>query len=190
MHVKDIYSGKTMICMKRVRHKKDSIMLCKIEHAIDASVPYLLVALLIITSIDMFYAEMAEAYANQIELIDELVISLFLIDLVFKYRRARSIPEFFKSHWIDIIAVIPFYMMFRLVDEFVLTSELVKESQQTIHIVEGVEKEAVTAARDAKEIKVVARSEKMLREVRILSRVPKLAKAAGFFENPKHVRNS
>jgi len=159
-------------------------MLYKTEHAIDASVPYLLVALLIITSIDLFYAEMAEQYAHQIELIDEAIISLFVIDLAFKYRRARSIPEFIKAHWIDIIAVIPFYMIFRLVDEFVLTSELVKESQQTIHIAEGVEKEAATAARDAKEIKVVARSEKMLREVRILSRAPKLAKAAKFLEHP------
>lgn len=176
--------------MKRARHKKDSSMLCKIEHAIDTSVPYLLVALLIITSIDLFYAEMAEQYAFQIELIDEIIISMFIIDLAFKYRRAKSVPEFVKSNWIDIIAVIPFYMMFRLVDEFILTSELVKESQQTIHIVEGVEKEAASAARDAKEVKTVARSEKMLREVRILSRTPKLAKAVSFFENPKHVRNS
>lgn len=179
-----------MICMKRARHKKGIDMLHKIEHAIDASVPYLLVALLIITSIDIFYAEMAEQYASQIELIDEIIISLFIIDLAFKYRRARSVPKFLKSHWIDIIAVIPFYMIFRLVDEFILVSEVVKEGQQTLHIAEGVEKEAAVAARDAKEIKVVARSEKMLREVRILSRAPKLAKAARFFENPKHTHNS
>jgi len=176
--------------MKRAMHKKDSGRLYETEHAIDASVPYLLVILLIITSIDMFYAEMAEAYMAQIELIDGIIILLFVIDLAFKYRRARSVPEFLKSHWIDIIAIIPFYMMFRLVDEFVLTSELVKEGQQTLHIAEGVEAEAAAAAKDAKVVKMMTRSERMLREVRVIARFPKFVKAAYFFEHPKHAHSS
>lgn len=93
-------------------------------------------------------------------------------------------PQFIRSKWIDIVVVLPLYMMFRFVDEFLLTSEVVKESQQTLHIADEVEKEAAAAIKDAKSAKIVTRSEKMLREVRILGRVPKLAKAARFFENP------
>ncbi|MBU4451343.1 MAG: ion transporter [Nanoarchaeota archaeon] len=173
-----------------MNHKKDSRMLHKIEHAIDAAIPYLLVALIVITSIDMFYAEMAEQYAFQIGLIDEIIISLFVIDLLFKYRRAQNFPKFLKKNWIDIIAVMPFYMMFRLVDEFILASEVVRESQQTLHIAEGIEKEAATAAKDIKGAKMITRSERMLRELRVLSRVPRFAKAARFFEKPKHLSNS
>ena len=172
--------------MNRAVHKKNRGTFQKIETAIDASVPYLLVILVIITSIDIFYAEMAETYSLQIEIIDTSVIGLFAIDLIFKYHRAKSTPRFIRENWIDIVAVIPFYLVFRLVDEFVIASELVREGQQTLHIAEGVEKEAATAAKDVKTVKIVTRSERMLREARVLGRVPKFISASRFFEKPKY----
>lgn len=182
--------GKEINFMNRAANKKGGSLLHKIEHAIDISIPYFLVILLIITSIDIFYAEMAHEYAYEMEIIDTAIISVFVADLAFKYKRARNFPEFVKFNWIDILAVMPFYMMFRFLDEFILTSEIVKDGQQTIHIADGIEKEAASAAKDAKGAKIVTRSEKMLREVRILSRVQRFAKVVHFFENPKHKHNS
>lgn len=186
--------------MKHAMNKKSNGVMRGIETAIDASVPYLLVILLIITSIDIFYAEMAHTYSNEIVLIDNAVIWLFIIDLLFKYHNAKNAPRFIKENWLGIFAVMPFYFIFRFVDEFVIASELVKEGQQTLHIAEGVEKEAATAVKDIKGAKIITRSERMLRELRVLSRIPRFAKAARliphfakavrFFENPKHVRNS
>ncbi len=39
---------------------------------------------------------------------------VFLIDLVFLYRRSQNFGEFFKKNWLDVISVIPFSMAFRL----------------------------------------------------------------------------
>lgn len=156
----------------------------KIEHFVDKSIPYLLVILIIITLIDVFYVEIAERYLHTIEFIDNIVIAFFITDLAFKYKRASNIPQFIKNNWIDIIAVMPFYFMFRLVDEFLVASELIKESQQSLHVAAGVEKEATTAAKELKDAKMITRSEKMLKEIKIFSRIPRFVKALDFFEKP------
>ena len=162
----------------------------RLESWIDTSIPYLLVALLVITAIDIFSPEIAEEHLLEMEIADNFIISLFVIDLAFKYRKARSMPKFIRSNWIDILAVIPFYMIFRFVDEFILTSELVRESQQTVHIAAGIEEEAAKDIKELKSAKAITRSEKMLRELRILGRVPRIAKAAHFFEGPgSHEKN-
>ena len=161
----------------------------RIESAVDASIPYLLVALVLLTVIELFSPEIVEAHFNEIAFADNSIAIVFAADLLFKYSRSKNLPQFVKRNWIDILAVMPFYMMFRLLDEFLAASDLVNKGQQTIPLVIDVEREAAKDMREIKEAKLVSRSERMLREIRILSRFPRLAKAAHFFEKPDHKTN-
>ncbi|MCX8147419.1 MAG: hypothetical protein N3D84_03050 [Candidatus Woesearchaeota archaeon] len=53
-------------------------------------------------------------YKNIITAIDYVIILIFVADLVFIYRKLRNPKLFFKTSWLDIIAVIPLGIIFRL----------------------------------------------------------------------------
>ncbi len=66
-----------------------------------------------------FYAELSPTAKRVVELLDWVVIILFLIDIVVLWRERESAPQFFKECWPDIIAAIPvtksFFGLFKLV---------------------------------------------------------------------------
>ena len=160
-------------------------ILSKAEIIVDKLIPYLLVGLIIIIGIEIFFPVVAETYPSTIQLADNVVIGFFIVDLAFKYRRAKNVSEFIKSNWVDIIAVIPFYLFFRVMEEFVLVSNVVKEGQEVAHVASGIENGAACATKELRNFKMITRSESMTREIRVLERMPRLLKAVHFFEKPK-----
>ncbi len=154
----------------------------KIEHIIDKSIPYLVLVLLVIIILDIFYKNVYESYYLYIEAIDIFIILVFVIDLVFKYRRVRNVKDFLKRYWLEIFAVFPFYLMLRVVEEFVLLfriSQTVEEGQRILH--EGVE--LTRLSREGE----LARTTRLSRIFRPFQRVPRLLEASEFFEKPsKH----
>lgn len=151
----------------------------KIEHIVDRSIPYLLVLLLFIIAGDLFYSKQLERYSVYIHTLDALIIGVFAVDLVFKYRRARSIPDFLKKHWLEIIAIFPFYLVLRLVEEILLIariSETVSEGQRILH--EGVEVTRLTRGEE------LTRAGRISRIIRPFQRVPRLLEGSKFFEKP------
>src|SRR3989344_2607295 len=166
--------------MKRRRKKllkKASRKLETLEQNIDRIIPYALVILLFIIIGDLFYAEELEPYDFYIHGVDIVIICIFLIDLGFKYRRSRNIPEFFKKHWLEIIAIFPFYLVLRLVEEVLLIarlSETFGEGQRILH--EGVE--VTRLSREAE----ITRAERLSRIFKPIQRVPRALESARFFE--------
>ena len=83
----------------------------KIEHYVDKSIPYLLGLLLIMIILELVYKTEAEKYSLYIDIIDYFIIFVFVIDLAFKYNRTRNVKKFLKTYWIEIIAILPFYLV-------------------------------------------------------------------------------
>lgn len=151
-----------------------------LEHFIDKIIPYLVLILLIIIVGDLLYSEPLEKYAIYIHTIDWIIIIIFAIDLIFKYRRVRNVKNFIKKYWLEIIAIIPFYLAIRVVEEiFLLTriSEAVSEGQKILH--EGVEISKLSNAER------LARTERISRLFKPFQRVPRLLESAKFFEKPE-----
>lgn len=151
----------------------------KVEYYADKSIPYALIVLLIIIIGDFFYSEQLAPYATYIHILDGIIIMLFVVDLYFKYKRARNIPEFLKRHWLEIIAIIPFYPILRLVEELLLIariSETVSEGQRVLH--EGVEISRL--AREAE----LAKETRLSRIFRPVQRIPRLFESSKFFDEP------
>lgn len=96
----------------------------KIEHFVDKSIPVMLVILTVLIILE--FTKYGVIYHDYILLVDYVIVSFFVVDLIFKWNHIRNFKEFVKLYWIDIIAVFPFYLIFRafyLVREIVILSE-------------------------------------------------------------------
>lgn len=83
-----------------------------VELIVDRSIPFLLVLLAVLIIVD--FTHFGEAHHHIIVWIDNFIIAFFIIDLLFKWNHATNAVNFIKLYWIDIIAVFPFYLIFRL----------------------------------------------------------------------------
>jgi hypothetical protein len=158
------------------------IFLHKIELFVDRIIPYLLVILLAIITIDIFFSEIYESYHVQIQIIDYIIIAFFIVDLSFKYARVRKIPEFLRKYWLEIIAVFPFFLVARIFEEIAgifMASEEMATVQSVVH--EGTRAEEIAAK--------TGRSTRFARIIRPVARLPRFAKALHFFKKPKKHRH-
>ncbi len=165
----------------------------KVEHFIDKTIPYLVLVLLVIIIISFFFHETALRYHIQIEKIDMLVVAVFIADLVFKFIRVRKIKKFIRLYWIDILAVFPFYLVVRLVEEVYLVfrlSETVQETQPLIHIWTEVaskeagmmEKETGKLVREAENFGKFTRSGFAVRFMKPITRIPRMLRILPYYE--------
>ena len=165
----------------------------KAEIISDNIIPYLVLILLILIVLDIFYHEKILPYQNQILILDYFIVIAFIIDLSFKYYRVKDYKMFLKKYWLDIIAVFPFFLIFRLVEEIILltrVSEGLAESQKVLHT--GVEigrisREVSEEARVLREIQEASRLERTSligRIIRPVERLPRIWRMLHFYEKP------
>ncbi|MBW2971767.1 ion transporter [Candidatus Woesearchaeota archaeon] len=187
--------------MKRWMHK--------IEVIVDKAIPPCLLVLLVIIILDLGFPEMVEHYHlhQYIVVADYIIIGIFVLDLIFKWQRTRHIPLFLKKYWLDILAVFPFFLVFRLFEVAAgAFSFVVSESTQTFQAVlhEGLEvekegarllreaerftKEGGRVAREAEKLSKLSRSSRFMRFLRPIMRIPRFFKAVPktmkFYEKP------
>ena len=136
------------------------------ENFVDKAIPYLLIVLLGIIIVEIFFHDIAVEYHTLITVLDYLIIAFFLVDLGFKFHRVKKIPKFFKKYWLEIIAVFPFFLVFRFFESFAGVYFAVQDlvlPQKILH--EGVEVERIVAreSRIARIFRPVARSPRLLK---------------------------
>lgn len=108
-----------------------------------------------------FHFEDYEPYAT---IADYFIISLFIVDLGFKWRHVHNLRKFFQFYWLDILAVFPFYLLTRTYlgfAQFLGGADL----QEVLHTVAGLRE-----SRILKEIKVL----RTLRGIKLGQRIIRL----------------
>ena len=154
-----------------------------LERIIDKLIPPALLVLLVILILEFFFSHDVEPYHIYIEILDFLIISIFVIDLIFKYNKTKNIPLFFKKYWLEIIAVIPFFLVFRALEGlariFGLVEETAREGQKVLHTGLEISKEFSRAGFEAEEVVRLNRGERFARFLRPLARIPRLFKFLG-----------
>ena len=148
----------------------------------DFLLPYTLILLILIIIAEFFFVSFYAAHHVIFEVLDWVIISIFAVDLGFKFHRAKTFPVFLKTSWLDIIAVIPFFLVFRVFEALGVLSRVADFSSEAQHIISA----SAEAEREAKALRRAARSEQFLRFLRPLLRTPRLLKAVHFFEKPSH----
>jgi len=95
----------------------------KLDKVIQLLIPPSLVLLLIVTIIELFY-NISSRTAFFIDVFDIYVIIIFAIDLYFRWFETPKFIPFVKKHFLDIIATIPFNLIFLGIEGLVLIRAL------------------------------------------------------------------
>ena len=146
----------------------------KIELWVDKIIPYLLVLLFFVIIGEIFFAHEIEPYRVFVSIIDGFIIFIFVIDLIFKYIRIRNFPKFFRSYWLEIIAIFPAFLVLRVVEEFAIILNL----EESI----GLSQEVIKVG--DRTIPRASRMHYFSRFIRPLARLPRFLKAFSFYEKP------
>lgn len=159
----------------------------KVEYIVDKSIPFTLILLGILLIIEFFFVEIAEEHYLVISILHNLIVFIFILDLIFKYLRIRKFKKFLKECWLDILVVFPFYLVFRVIEEIILITragEEVTRFQGIFHL--GRESsEVVKELESAGKIEKLERMTRLRRFLRPLLRMPRMIKAFIFYEKPK-----
>ncbi len=162
----------------------------KIERFVDKAIPYLIIILFGIVIVDVFYHETSLKYASTIFALDATIVTIFVIDLIFKYQRVRTIPMFLSLYWIDILAVFPFFLVLRLFEEILLLSESsISALRNLFHAGLIFEEQVIVGEEAARTAELIAKEGRLslfVKWFRPLRRLPRLFKAFSFFEHPEH----
>lgn len=151
----------------------------KIEIVVDKLIPFLLFILILIIISEISFHDFMVKYHQVVQVLDWFIVVVFVLDLIFKYLRIRNFPKFLRASWIEIIAVFPFFLVFRFFEGFIGLFggiEGVSQTQKIIHIGEGLEREVISAEEAAR----IGRAERLSRFLRPMARSIRLFK----FESP------
>lgn len=101
-----------------------------------------------------------------LEIADGLVIVVFVIDLIFLAIAAKSAKFFFRNYWLDLLAVLPLNLLFRVLSPLfrgAVVAEEVVVGQKLFH-------ESVEAERLAKEGRLLRYVRVGVRALRIVAK--------------------
>ena len=173
---KSVYKQEKEYLERLFEHHEHHSPFSKLEHLVDAVIPYLILLLLVLIIGEFAFKEFFHQYEHQIEILDKFIIIVFIIDLVVKYLRVRQVPMIIKHFWIDILAVFPFYLFFRFGETFLgLSQAAVGDTQMIVHESVEIEKEAARIAQETEKagraIKEAGKTSRLIREGEEISKV-------------------
>ncbi|MBU2497031.1 MAG: hypothetical protein KJ767_03160 [Nanoarchaeota archaeon] len=139
-----------------------------IEKFVDKCVPYLLILLAIVIILDNPLWSLVDLheYETPVLIFDTIVVLFLVADLVFKWYHIRNVKKFFRFYWLELIAVFPFYLVFRI---YVFAAEIAKAGEEVNRILH----EAILTreANLLREARFVQEAEKTLIESRPFTRM-------------------
>ncbi|MFO7793543.1 MAG: hypothetical protein R6V35_01040 [Candidatus Nanohaloarchaea archaeon] len=138
-----------------------------------------LIVILIVILMEIFLPDLAHKYHTAILVADYSAISIFVVDLGFKFKRASEWEGFVKKYWLEIIAIMPGFILFRVLDTIFVITRSAELSQDAIHL--ATRSERLAAIAGSGELSRAARLERLTKG---LTRTPRLAKAFSFYDEP------
>ena len=170
----------------------------RIEVIVDKAIPYLVFILLFIIVGEFTSHDFMEQYRVYVTIADYVIIATFLIDLAFKFYRVRNVKLFLKKYWLEVIAVFPFILVFRLFEEVALILRLTEPLEQSQKVLHGVTEigrlgDEQKIIRELQELERGTRAFRSIQEGTRLSRtsmflkffrLPRLARAIPLYEKP------
>lgn len=140
-----------------------------------------LIVILIVILMELFLPDLAHKYHAAILVADYSAISIFVVDLGFKFKRASEWEDFVKKYWLEIIAIMPGVILFRILDTIFVITRSAELSQDAIHL--ATRSERLAAIAGSGELSRAARIERLTKG---LTRTPRLAKAFSFYDEPSN----
>ena len=146
----------------------------KVEHYNARLITPALVVLLAIIIFELFIPVENHTIELIVKIADALVIAVFIIDLIFLAKKAKSVKFFFKNYWLDIIAVFPFVLFFRLAEStyrVAIATERLTIGQAILHETVEASKSAKVLAKSGKFVRMGARILRIVTKSRLFTKV-------------------
>ena len=132
----------------------------KVEHYNRKLIFPALIVLLGIIIIEIFGHVVDPTFQLFIEITDYIVITIFVIDLIFLAIRSKNARFFFRHYWLDLLAVFPFSLVFKIVEQTYLSAA----AAERVFLGQGIVHESLEAER------IVAKERKLVRLLRAFPR--------------------
>jgi len=149
----------------------------RVRDVTDMLVGPALVIILAVILLEIFLPDLAHNYHTEILVADYAAILVFVVDLGFKFQRATEWESFLRKYWLEIIAIMPGFIVFRVLDTFFVITRSAELSQDAIHL--ATRSERLAALAGGSELTRVARFERVMLG---LARTPRLARAIDFYK--------
>ncbi|MDP3699172.1 MAG: hypothetical protein Q8R47_06330 [Nanoarchaeota archaeon] len=146
----------------------------KVEHYNAKLIPPALIVLLGIIIFELFVHIENHTVELIVKIADAMVITVFIIDLIFLAKKAKSVKFFFKNYWLDIVAVFPFVLFFRVVESayrVVLATERLTLGQAILHETVEASKSTKLLAKSGKVVRIGARLLRVVAKSRLFTKV-------------------
>ena len=133
-----------------------------------------LMVLLVIIIYELFFQ--VENYAIELffNIADTIVVTIFVIDLIFLAHRTRSVKFFFKKYWLDVVAVFPFMLLFRVLESvylIALATERLTLGQAVLHETVEASKSTKIFLKSGKLVRIGARIIRLVTKSRLFTKV-------------------
>lgn len=167
-----------------------------LEHFVESSIPWLVFILLLIIvgefsdTLNIFGWEWIERITiffehnkTAVMIIDDIIIAFFVIDLYFNFFKKATVWSFLKSSFIDIVAIAPLGLIFRISE--------ISEAQSIIHVGADIEREAAKTLAEGEALAKLVRTEELAktirlsrgaRTIRIIARLPRIFRLYRLFD--------
>lgn len=155
----------------------------KVEHYNSKLIPYALVLLLGIIIFELFVHVENHTIELMVKIADALVIAVFVVDLIFLAHKAKSAKYFFKNYWLDILAVFPFVLFFKLAESayrVALATERLTLGQAILHETVEASKSTKILAKSGKVVRIGARILRAVTKSRLFTKVHHGRKKKGY----------
>ncbi len=146
----------------------------KVEHYNAKLIPPALVVLLAVIIFELFIHVENHAIELIVKIADALVIAVFVIDLIFLAKKAKSVKFFFKNYWLDIIAVFPFVLFFNLLESayrIAIATERLALGQAILHETVEASKSTKVLAKSGKVVRIGARLLRIVTKSRLFTKI-------------------
>lgn len=162
------------------------------EVFVDKAIPYILILLLFVIFLEIFYPEKFEQYYTLINIFDLFIVFVFTLDLAFKYRRMEILHKhgFINRYWLDIIAVIPFYLVFRIFEEGAIIARFTEGEKMELFFRDAIklEREGAELISKIERSGNISRTRLISRFFRPILQTPRFLKVIHFFEEPVKIQ--
>ncbi len=146
----------------------------KVEHYNAKLIQPALIVLLAVIIFELFIPVENHTIELIVKIADALVIAVFVIDLIFLAKKAKSVKFFFKNYWLDIIAVFPFVLFFKIAESayrIAIATERLTIGQAILHETVEASKSAKVLAKSGKVVRMGARILRIVTKSRLFTKV-------------------
>ncbi len=147
----------------------------KVEETNNKLIPLAIVLLLFIIIAELYF-HVEGFWHSVVKAMDTAVIVIFVIDLIFLALKSKNARYFFRHYWLDVLAVFPFGILFRVMEQVqrgFIATERFALAQSIFHETLEVEKEAkgaVRVERLVKPLRIGTRLTRVVTKSRLFSR--------------------